>query len=54
MMPKPAIPVVIRAIAQTAAKAFLIFITINRLSGERHRWGYENRGAFALSTILIS
>ena len=31
-----------------------IFIVIFRLSGERHRWGYENLGAFALSTILNS
>ena len=29
-------------------------ISIFRLSGERHRWGHENRGAFALSTILNS
>jgi ABC-type glycerol-3-phosphate transport system substrate-binding protein len=29
-------------------------IAIFRLSGERHRWGHENRGAFALSTILNS
>ena len=32
--------------------AVVIVMVIIRLSGERHRWGYENRGAFALSTIL--
>ena len=32
----------------------LIVIIIFRLSGERHRWGYENRGAFALSAFLYS
>ena len=31
-----------------------MIMVIFRLSSERHRWGHENRGAFALSTILNS
>jgi hypothetical protein len=42
------------AAARAVAITFLIFIVIIRLSGESHRCGYENRGAFALSTILNS
>ena len=32
----------------------VVIMVIFRLSSERHRWGHENRGAFALSTILNS
>ena len=31
-----------------------VIMTIFRLSGERHRWGHENRGAFALLYFLYS
>ena len=35
-------------------RATRVIIFIIRLSSERHQWGYENQGAFALFTFLNS
>ena len=54
--PDPPHPVSAAAamIVHISALKSLFFMIIFCLSGERHRWGHENRGAFALSAIMNS